>query len=228
MVHGRGTPTMVAENDQMRTACSLGSYVSFAYHGEWETTEGALMSLAPRHDDLVRELESVQKDGQAAHIVRQLHHQARTAAALRRSLSTLTGEVSPEETYRAQATENAWRQIEREFGLVTAAEVAQTVGSTAKSAKSYASDARRAGRLLATKRMNRLLYPAFQLTGNGPLPVIRDLHRSAHRLEVGEEAVLLWLTAPTTWWGDRSRPVDHLHDPEEVVRAFEAHYGTEW
>lgn len=186
------------------------------------------MSLAPHHDDLVRELESVQGDGQAAHIVRQLHHQARTAAVLRRSLSALTGDVSPEQAYRAQTTENAWRQIEREFGLLTAAQVGQVVGSTAKSAKSYASDARRAGRLLAVKRMNKLLYPAFQLAESGPLPVIRDLYRAAQQLEVGEESILLWLTAPTTWWGEPSRPVDHLEEPEEVVRAFTSHYGTEW
>lgn len=186
------------------------------------------MSLAPHHDDLVRELESVQGDGQAAHLVRQLHHQARTAAALRRSLSALTGDISPEQTYRAQTTENAWRQIEAEFGLLTAAEVAQRVGSTAKSAKSYASDARKAGRLLAMKRMNKLLYPAFQLSGNGPLPEIRELHQAAQRLEVGEESVLLWLSAPTTWWGEDSRPVDHLDEPGEVLRAFEVHYGTEW
>lgn len=186
------------------------------------------MSPAPHHDDLVRELESVQGDGQAAHLVRQLHHQARTAAALRRSLSALTGDLSPEQAYRAQTTENAWRAIEREFGLLTAAEVAQVVGSTAKSAKSYASDARRAGRLLAVKRMNKLLYPAFQLTEAGPLPVIRNLHQAAQGLEVGEESVLLWLSAPTTWWGDSSRPVDHLQDPEEVALAFEKHYGAEW
>ena len=186
------------------------------------------MSLAPHHDDLVRELESVQADGQAAHIVRQLHHQARTAAALRRSLSTLSGEVSPEQTYRAQSTETAWRAIEAEFGLLTAAEVARIVGSTAKSAKSYAADARRAGRLLAVKRMNKLLYPGFQLNEAGPLPVIRDLHRAAADLQVGEESVLLWLTAPTTWWGEDSRPVDHLHEAGEVLRAFRSHYGTEW
>lgn len=186
------------------------------------------MALVPHHDDLVRELESVQGDGQAAHLVRQLHHQARAAAALRRSLSALSGDVSPEQAYRAQTTENAWRELEREFGLLTATEVAQVVGSTAKSAKSFASDAHRTGRLLAVRRLNKLLYPAFQLTGAGPLPVVRDLRRAAQRLEVGEESVLLWLTAPTTWWGDRSRPVDHLHDPEEVLRAFEAHYGTDW
>ncbi|MFF0904971.1 UNVERIFIED_CONTAM: hypothetical protein RF653_14950 [Kocuria sp. CPCC 205316] len=186
------------------------------------------MSPAPHHDDLVRELEAVQNDGQAAHLVRQLHHQARTAAALRRSLSALTGDVSPEQAYRAQTTENAWRAIEREYGLFSAAEVAQVVGSTAKSAKSYATDARKAGRLLAVKRMNKLLYPGFQLTHTGPLLVIRHLHQTAQRLEVGEESVLLWLTAPTTWWGEDSRPVDHLQEPEEVVRAFEVHYGTEW
>lgn len=186
------------------------------------------MSLAPHHDDLVRELESVQGDGQAAHLVRQLRHQARTAAILRRSLSELTGEVSPEQAHRAQATENAWRAIEGEFGLLTAADVAQLVGSTAKSTKSYASDARRAGRLLAVKRLNRLLYPGFQLTEAGPLPVIRDLHQTAQDQGVGEESVLLWLSAPTTWWGETSRPVDHLGETEEVVRAFQSHYGTEW
>jgi len=186
------------------------------------------MSLAPHHDDLVRELESVQGDGQAAHIVRQLHHQARTAATLRRSLSALTGEVSPEQAYRAQSTENAWREIEGEFGLLSAAEVAQRVGSTAKNAKSYATDARRAGRLLAVKRMNKLLYPGFQLTSTGPVPVIRALSQAAQGLGVGEESVLLWLTAPTTWWGMDSRPVEHLDEAEEVVRAFQAHYGTEW
>ena len=186
------------------------------------------MSLAPHHDDLMRELESVQADGQAAHLVRQLHHQARTAATLRRSLSALSGEVSPEQAYRAQTTENAWRAIEDEFDLLTAAEVAQKVGSTATSSKSYASDARRAGRLLAVKRMNKLLYPGFQLNEAGPLPVIRTLHQTAQELGVGEESVLLWLIAPTTWWGEDSRPVDHLQEAEELVRAFEAHYGTEW
>lgn len=186
------------------------------------------MSLKPDHDDLVRELESVQGDGQAAHLVRQLHHQARAAAALRRSLAALSGDVSPEQAYRAQTTESAWRELEREFGLLTATEVARVVGSTAKSAKSFASDAHRAGRLLAVRRLNRLLYPAFQLAGSGPLPVIRGLRQAAERLDVGEESVLLWLTAPTTWWGHISRPVDHLDEPEEVLRAFEAHYGTEW
>lgn len=159
------------------------------------------MSSVPNHDDLVRELEPVQNDGQAAHIVRQLHHQARTAAALRRSLSALTGDIPPEQAYRTQTTENAWCAIERAYGLHRAAEVAQVVGSTAKSAKSYASDARKAGRLLAVRRMNKLLYPAFQLTDAGPLPVIRHLHRAAQRPDVGEESGLLWLTAPTTWWG---------------------------
>lgn len=186
------------------------------------------MPLTPHHDDLVRELEAVQADGLAAEIVRQLRHQVSAAAALKRSLSSLAGDVTAEQAYRAQSTENAWRQIEREFSLLTAVEVAQAVGSAAQSAKSYASDAHRAGRLLATKRLNRLLYPAFQLSASGPRPVIRQLHRAAARLGVSEEAVLLWLTAPTTWWGETSRPVDHLEDAEEVVRAFEAHYGTSW
>lgn len=186
------------------------------------------MSTVSYHDDLVRELESIDDDGDAAEVVRQLRHQVRAASTLRSSLSALSGQISAEHAYRAQTTENVWRMIDEEFGLLTAAEVAQTVGSTAKSAKSYAADARKAGRLLGVKRMNRLLYPGFQVNDAGPLPVIRQLHNAAQRLEIGEEAVLLWLTAPTTWWDERSRPVDHLEAPEEVLQAFEAHYGTEW
>lgn len=186
------------------------------------------MSLAPDHHELMRELESIQDEGQASHILRKLRHQVHAAAALQRSLSALSVEVTPEQAYRGQVTEGAWREIEREFGLLTSAEVAQRVGSTAKAGSSYASDARRDGRLLGVKRMNRVLYPGFQIGSSGPLPVIRDVHQAAQDLQISEEAVILWLTAPTTWWSKTSRPVDHLHEPQQVLAAFEAHYSTEW
>lgn len=172
--------------------------------------------------------QDVDLDDESRDAFRRLRHQIRAATALRRTLISLDDEVSPQQAHRSQATENAWRQMERTFGLLTSREVAERVGSAAKSGGSYASDARRHGRLMGVQRLNRLLYPAFQFGPKGPLEVIRDLRSAAEELDVTEESALLWMTAPTTWWGDGSRPVDHLDQPEEVTRAFRDHYGTEW
>lgn len=187
--------------------------------------------------------------------VRRLTYQMEGEAALGRGLGQLEVGVTAEQAYRAQATENIWRQIHREFGLYTSEQVAEIAGSTAKHGGSYASDARRDGRLMGVRRLNRMLYPGFQFGSSGPLPVMRRLRQSADRLEVGEQAVLLWMVAPAIWWGDESRPVDHLHDrpgdrfardesaeeisrldegveipgradgPTEILQAFEAHFG---
>lgn len=186
------------------------------------------MTLVPNHDDLRKQLEEVQADEEASGVVRQLHAQARAAQVLRRSLASLTQEVSPEVASRAQATENAWREIGREFGMLTAAEVADLVGSASKSRKSYAADARQAGRILGVKRMNKFLYPAFQFEDAKPRPVIQRLRDAAEQFGVSDESILLWLTAPTTWWGNTSRPLDHFSEPDEVIEAFESHYGAEW
>lgn len=186
---------------------------------------------------------------------RRLAYQMEGEAALDRGLRQLEVEVTAEQAYRAQATEHVWRQIDREFGLLTSEQVAEVAGSTARHGGSYASDARRDGRLMGVARLNRMHYPGFQLDSSGPLPVIRQLRQAADRLEVGERTVLLWMVAPTTWWGDDSRPVDHLHDrsgdrfardasaeeisrldegaktPEradgaaEILQAFGAHFG---
>ncbi|WP_417233707.1 hypothetical protein [Arthrobacter sp.] len=147
---------------------------------------------------------------------------------MKTSLAQLDADYSPEQVSRAHTTESAWRSIDTEIGLLTATEVAQRCGSGSTGRSSYASDARRGGRLLGVKRLNRYLYPAFQLGPTGPRAVVAKLKKAGDLLEVGEEAILLWMTAPTTWWDGESRPVDHLDDPEGVVAAFTSHYGSTW
>lgn len=186
------------------------------------------MSLASHHEGLQEFLDQAFKDDASveAEVLRRLDHQVRASSALGASLADLQHAATPEQAYRAQTTENVWRQMASEFGLLTAEQIAEHVG--ASGTRSYASDARRHGRLLGVKRRNRILYPAFQLTESGPLPVIRELVELAATLDVRERSILLWLTAPTTWWGDDARPVDHLDEPEALIRAFRSHFVTTW
>lgn len=186
------------------------------------------MTGVANDDDLKKALEEVQADNEASAVVRLLYEQARAAKTLKRSLASITQVVSPEAAARAQVTENAWRAMDQEFRLLTAAEVAELVGSTSKNRKSYAADARRDGRILGVKRINQFVYPAFQFEYGHPRPVMHQLWNVAQRLEISAETVLLWLTAPTIWWGAEMRPVDRLSEPAEVVEAFESHFGTEW
>lgn len=185
------------------------------------------MSLTPHQDQIIHELEDLDV-ASATELVRRIRGELRAAHGLRISLSKLDTQATPAQAYRAQATENAWRTIEREFGLLTATEVAARAGGNASAGRTYASDARRNGRLLGVKRLNRVLYPDFQFGPTGPLPVVRDLRVAADELDIDEATVLLWLTAPTTWWGDDARPVDHLDEPGAVLSAFRSHFGTSW
>lgn len=186
------------------------------------------MTLVPREKELLREILALDREGLGVEALTRVRNQLQAARSLKSSFSMLDADYSPEQVSRAHATESAWRSIDREFGLLTAVEVAQRCGSESTGRSSYASDARRGGRLLGVKRLNRYLYPSFQLGPTGPRAVVAKLKRAGDRLEVGEEAILLWMTAPTTWWNEESRPVDHLDDPEGVVAAFTSHYGSIW
>lgn len=186
------------------------------------------MSTAPREDELVREIKALDHEGLGLEALRKVRDQLQAVHALKTSLSMLSGETTPEQAHRVQATENAWRAMDKDFGLLNAGEVAERCGSKSIGRTSYATDARRSGRIMAVKRLNRLLYPAFQFSAAGPIPLMRDLKREADRLDIDEETTLLWMTAPTTWWDEDSRPVDHLDDPEGITAAFRSHYGAAW
>src|SRR5690625_2286397 len=90
------------------------------------------MTGLAKGDDLKKALEEVQSDNEAGAVVRLLHEQVQAAKTLKRSLASITQVVSPEAASRAQVTENAWREMDQEFRLLTAAEVAELVGSTSK------------------------------------------------------------------------------------------------
>lgn len=128
-----------------------------------------------------------------------------------------------------QGTENAWRAMDAEFGLLTGTEVADLMGSRARSRAGFASDRRKAGKLLGIRRRNTYLYPGFQFdraTGK-VLPVIPALLDIAAQYEKSPEGLAQWLCSRTGQLSD-GRPVDHLSELERVLEAAENHYGVQW
>ncbi|MEV4900110.1 hypothetical protein AB0K08_02070 [Citricoccus sp. NPDC055426] len=185
------------------------------------------MSAAANEDPGSSPLIEAQGDAEVVHQVLLIRQAKRV---LGDTLATLPTQVTREAADRGQATENAWRDIDREFGLPSSAEVAHAVG---KSGRSYASDRRKAGQLLAVRRGGHYSFPAFQLDESGPRPVIEQLALEAEHLQVREPSVLLWLATPSTWWDGlgseaADRPVDHLDEPEQILDAFRSSFGVDW
>lgn len=153
----------------------------------------------------------------------------KSMAALGAAVSAVKVPVSPQMARVVQATENAWREIEAEFGMLTGAEVAELLGSRSSSPTGYATDKRRAGKLIGVRRRNAFHYPAFQFdrTEGTVLPVIPGLLMVAKKYGKTQEGLAQWLCAPTRQL-DGDRPVDHLHQASLVLEAAENHYGVEW
>ncbi|MHA6668614.1 hypothetical protein ACX3O0_07065 [Homoserinimonas sp. A447] len=183
------------------------------------------------HPDLAKALREMTKSepGQLAEFQMYIAKQVRSIASadnFRRVLERSAVPVRPEIALALAQTEQFWRDIEAEFGLLTSTQVAEMVGS--KAGRSYASDARKAGRLIAVERLNKFLYPGFQFDGGAVRPVVKQLTQIAANHEVSEKDLIYWLCSSRTHFADQGRPVDHLNDPEAVADAAVRTWGADW
>ncbi|WP_417219592.1 hypothetical protein [Arthrobacter sp.] len=149
------------------------------------------------------------------------------------AMARIQDPLPPATARAAQATENAVKSIEDEFGLLTSTEVAQLLGSGSgkASVRSLANDMRARGELLHLRRLNRYLYPDFQFdTSLGRVkPGVKDLLQLAEANSWEPEDVVLWLCSPTTYFEDGSRPVDHLDaEPELVIDVARRAWSVDW
>ena len=126
------------------------------------------------------------------------------------------------------ATEKAWRDLEAEFGLLSSVEVSELVGSKSPN-RSFASEQRGKGRLIAVKRPGGFRYPGFQFdrTEHMIRPVMAELIRVAEVAGRSEASLALWM-ALSTGYLDGRRPVDTLSQPEKVVEAAEQSFNVQW
>jgi hypothetical protein len=153
----------------------------------------------------------------------------RSIQALSTAAAALNVPVSPQMARGVQARENAWRDMDREFGLLSGAEIAAALGSRAKSGTGFATDRRNARQLLGIRRRNAYVYPGFQVDRvNGTvLAAIPLLLALIDRLGKTDEGLAQWLCAPTGQL-DGERPVDHLEEPALVIGAAERHFDVQW
>lgn len=149
---------------------------------------------------------------------------ARTAATRRRLEVVIDAMLpesvpSPAEAWHAQQNAQARSELLKEFGALTAEQVADQAGSTAANRSALASRWRSEGRIVGVPWHGRMLYPAFQFRDGRPIP---DVERAAAILRnrgLSGWALALWFITPSGWLWDR-RPIDLLDDdPERVLAA---------
>lgn len=127
-----------------------------------------------------------------------------------------------------QATENAWRRVETEFGLLSSSEASSLLGAR-NGNRVYVADLRRRGVLLAAQRKTGYVFPGFQFDREAGtvLPWVAPLLEVAERYERSAPGVILWMMSPTTYFsGDR--PADHVDDAQRLLDVAEKAWGIEW
>jgi hypothetical protein len=134
-----------------------------------------------------------------------------------------TPRTDPAIARAVQATENVWRAVESEFGLLSSPEVDTLLRA------SNASDLRQRGELLAILRRNGYVFPGFQFDHEaGAVRLwIAPLLTLAERNERSTADVIMWMMSPTTYF-DGDRPADHVGDVQRLLSVAERTWSIEW
>lgn len=144
------------------------------------------------------------------------------------ALSDLRSTVDPEVARAAQATENVWREIADNFGLLKSSEVSALLGAS-KSNREFVSTRRARGELLGVVRNNGYLYPGFQFdrTAGTIKAWVKPLLQLAEKHSMGAADVLFWMMSPTTYF-DGARPTDHVDDADRLLDVASRAWDVEW
>jgi len=136
--------------------------------------------------------------------------------------------TSPELAWSLRETENMWRQMDAEFGLLTVQEVAELLGPP--TTRAWVAEHRKAGHIIGVRRGNSYRYPAFQFDRDRQivLPLFASLLKLARANDWCTESLSLWMLGPSTSFAKEDRPVDNLQDPQAVLAAAKMEMEAEW
>jgi hypothetical protein len=126
---------------------------------------------------------------------------------------------TPPVVLQARRNAEARTSLLKEFGALTAAQVAELAGSEAKNTSALAGRWRREGRLIAVEHHGTVYYPGFQFDSSGkPKAPVAGVLRYLGPPAVTPWQQALWFTSANGWLGGR-RPVDLLDDHGDAVVA---------
>jgi DNA-binding CsgD family transcriptional regulator len=126
---------------------------------------------------------------------------------------------SPAEAWHAQQSAQAREELLREFGALTAEQVADQAHSKAANRSALASRWHSEGRVIGVPWHGRMLYPAFQFRDGRPSPVVVRAAATLRNRGLSGWPLALWFATPSGWLHDL-RPVELLdEDPERVLAA---------
>ena len=149
--------------------------------------------------------------------------------ALGAAMSAIPSAVSPQKARSLQAAENIWRNIDREYGMLTSVEVAELLGSR-KPNRSIASTLRNEGTIVGIMRGNSYRFPGFQFDADqgAVVPVMPKLIAVARENERSDEDLVFWMTSASSFFREQDRPVDHLREEDRVLAAAVDQFEGTW
>ncbi len=152
----------------------------------------------------------------------------RTARALAEVLErTDQGlEASPEVARSVQASENRWRAIAKEYGLLDSGSVAALLGGSARN-RNMAHQLAKEGKILGVKRGRGTLYPGFEFDHGEVQPVIAEVVAIGRRNEWSDSHLLLWLASPNGYLEGRI-PARMMDEPGKILEAARQDLAERW
>lgn len=137
-------------------------------------------------------------------------------------------EASPQVARSIQAAENRWRAMEREFGLLTSAAVAEQLGAR-KTNRNLARSLAKKGRILGIRHGRGILYPGFQFdpVTRAVRPAVARVVELGHRSGWEDAHLLQWFCSPSGFLGG-ARPVDVMESEPKLLEAAGADLTGRW
>lgn len=137
-------------------------------------------------------------------------------------------EATPQVARSLQATENRWRGIEGEFGMLDSRQVAEFLGGSGTN-RNLAHGLAKKGRILGVKRGRGILFPGFQFDSRtGEVRSVIERITQLGRAAGWEDRHLLqWLCTPNGYL-DGDRPVDHITDETGLMQAARSDLAARW
>jgi hypothetical protein len=126
---------------------------------------------------------------------------------------------TPPVVLQARRNAEARAGLLKEFGALTATQVAELAGSEAKNTSALAGRWRREGRLIAVEHLGVTYYPGFQFDPNGrPKATVAEVLKHLKHPSMTPWQQALWFTTANGWL-DGHRPVDALDEEGKAVIA---------